>query len=292
MNSIKTSISQPLFNPVLEQGNDVVRIVALAAGLVKNVTGVTNFISYYTMLDAMDHLKKHPAFRMEIKKSFRTAMDMYFDYEKKLRYSSAPRFFCVDDIPAEYRNRYKSDLTDSEYFEMWRDVGASSYSKYSKELKVLYWKYRKSIESHGVKYADIISYVLLAGTSLMMSFKFLSLLLQRISDETGISIKRIDLLFGSFKLDDVYAQWEKSVRLLEGKIDTKFNLSPAEDRNIYLGMRQLERAITADLLKMDGMRDAMELNRDKFASKYEYRLAVSEINSISASDDDVEEILG
>lgn len=262
-------------------------IICRMAGLVKQTTGTTNFIAYYTMLDAMDHIKKHPAFKQEVKKAFNKAMQKYHEYEAGLRYSKAPRFFSVKDIPAEVRAKYKKDLTDAEYWNMWCDVGASSYTSYSKQLKVLYWKYKRSLDDHGVKHADLLAWVLLADASLVLSVKYYDYLITTVSEHARIALTPLDRCFKLFSLEGVEAVWDEAIKELQKHVNTDFNLSPSEDRNIYLGLRQLEEAISGDIMRYDGLREAMELNKDVFATKYDYRAAINDINRLSETEPDL-----
>lgn len=263
------------------------RVLCSMAGLVKQTTGTTNFIAYYTMMDAMDHVRKHPAFKREVKMAFNIAKKKYNDYEKSLRFSNRPRFFCVEDIPEHVREKYKKGMTDTEYWNMWCDVGASSYASYSKELKVLYWKYHKSLNGHGVKHADILAWVLLADAALMLSVKYYDYLIKTVSEHCRLSYEQVDRCFSLFSLEGVEDAWDAAITEMQKHVNTNFNLSPSEDRNIYLGLRQLEEAISDDIMRYGGLREAIDMNKGVFASKWDYRQAVNEINRLSETEPDL-----
>ncbi len=111
---------------------EVERDIAQCSGFVKMMCGVANNCAYYVMMDALDHIRKHPRYAdKNIKRLFEgkpnSALDFYKRYRNRLRWPMGDdiRFFHIADLTEEARRKYGAPITDEQYFEFWEATGGA-----------------------------------------------------------------------------------------------------------------------------------------------------------------------
>ena len=109
---------------------EVERDIMQCSGFVKMMCGVANNCAYYVMMDALDHIRKHPRYAdKSIKRLFEgkpnSALDFYKRYRNRLRWPMGDdnRFFHIADLTEEARRKYGAPITDEQYFEFWEATG-------------------------------------------------------------------------------------------------------------------------------------------------------------------------
>ena len=132
---------------------ELIDVLCQAAGYAKLVCGVGNNAAHMAMLDGYDHARRCKAYRHEIKRAFKMAIDEWHTYEKHLLHEQQFRMFHVADMPEEVRRKY-GDITDREYYDYWSATGCTAYEKTRPLLTSLQNKYRKSLVRHGY---DVVS---------------------------------------------------------------------------------------------------------------------------------------
>lgn len=82
-----------------------------AAGYMKAVCGVGNNAAHMVMLEALDHIRLCKAYRQEVKRSFKQAIEEWHVYERRLWGETHFQMFCVADMPEKMRRKYDDTLT-------------------------------------------------------------------------------------------------------------------------------------------------------------------------------------
>lgn len=129
---MKLSLISRANNPTGMTVAEVERDIAQCSGFVKMMCGVANNCAYYVMMDALDHIRKHPRYAdNKIKRLFEdkpnSALDFYKRYRNRLRWPMGHdlRFFHVADLTEEARKKYGEPMTDEQYFEFWEATGGA-----------------------------------------------------------------------------------------------------------------------------------------------------------------------
>ncbi len=227
-----------------EQLRAVTQAVASAAGLVKVVVGTANNAAWMACLDAFDNVRRHPAYRHQVKHAYRKCFDALHAYERELIYTDTNRFFHVDDLEPEARKLFAEKLTDREYYDFWVAFGIEAYSDTKPFYTSLVNKCRLAYVAHGYQHPDILAWSIAAGLCLDIAANVVyqaALRRCRENEEWAhlhIPDKVWDDVFHAFDLSHVARLWADAHRLLSGH-DDMVPLSDIEQRNIEMGFTQL-----------------------------------------------------
>lgn len=223
------------------------RQLAVASGYVKLMTGVGNNAAITVMMHAYNVVagigddekgrprQAHPNFRHECKRAYQDALREYEAYESRLLHASTKRFFHLADLDEKHRKVY-GDITDREYFDFWRGLGAKPYTDTLPFIRALHNKYRLSLVNHHVPYAEILAWPMAATACLTLAVEMYDMAI-RAMERAGISRKVGEAIFGKFSLRPLLTRWTRAMFLTEPK--SEYELDPTEDRNIEIGIRQI-----------------------------------------------------
>lgn len=226
-----------------ERQETLAQIAGIISGLVKTTCGVANNAAWMACLEALGKVKEHPRYRkraadgISIKKRFKDVVDQYHKYERNLLYGGPPYFFRLKDLPPDRRKSF-GDITDSEYFDMWTAIGAQAYSRTRQFITCLVNKFKLSLESHGVKNADIIAWVITATTCLKIAVRVYGSALDNAGNTVGIAPSELNKIYKAFNMRVICELWMKAELAIEPSTD--YDLDGVELKNIQLGIMQLE----------------------------------------------------
>lgn len=105
-----------------------------AAAVVKLVCGVGNNAAWVVMMEGYDHAQRCKCIRRGVKGGhmvgwyFKRAINNFNDYERHLLRAQENRMFHMADMSEDVRRKY-GDISDDEYYEFWKGVGAIAYGK-------------------------------------------------------------------------------------------------------------------------------------------------------------------
>ena len=105
-----------------------------SAAVVKLVCGVGNNAAWVVMMEGYDHAKRCKGIRRGVKGGhlvgwyFKRAINDFNDYERHLLRAQENRMFHLADMSEDVRRKY-GDISDDEYYEFWKGVGAVAYGK-------------------------------------------------------------------------------------------------------------------------------------------------------------------
>ncbi len=223
------------------QFNEIAQAFAQASALVKTTVGVGNNAAWMACLDAFDHIRRHPAYRHNVKVAYKKCFDALKAYERALVHARSNRFFHLDDMTPATRKIY-GDITDRDYYDFWAAFGYQAYSDNYPFYTCLVNKLRLAYLGHGEQYPDILAWSTAAGLRLDMAGEIYSSALRRCADaeewkHIGIPSKGWEAVFSSFDISHVARLWTEAHRLLSGR--DEFQLDPTEKRNIEIGYQQL-----------------------------------------------------
>lgn len=255
-------------------------ILGNIAGHFKSVTGVSNNAAWMMCLDALDVLKKHPNYKGRVKYEFRRIYEVYKKYEHRLLYASAPRFFHVEDFTKETMERYKEGLTDREYYDFWCSLANATYQRTRKGvITVLMHKYKKSLDQHNVPHSDILQYALTAQACLVLSVKIYASLVRQAAKVYQLPVDGIKRTFEPFCMKDISNAWYRAINMLEPKTE-EYELEPSEERNIQLGLIQLEEEWASYENFYESAIESVKEYDEVFKSAKEQKKAVKEIKKL------------
>lgn len=267
-------------NPAGYNLEQLQHVLSDVAGHFKSVTGVSNNAAWLMCLDALDVLKKHPNYKGRVKYEFKRVYEAYRKYEHKLLYATAPRFFHVEDFTEETMKRYKEGLTDREYYDFWCSLADATYQRTRKGIvTVLMHKYKKSLDAHNVPHSDILQYALLAQACLVLSVKVYASLVRQASKVFQLPPEGIKAVFDPFCMKDISNAWYRAINMLEPKTE-EYSLEPSEERNIQLGLIQLEEEWASYENFYNSAIESVKEYDEVFKSSKEQKKAVKEIKRL------------
>ena len=262
-------------NATYANETEVRRVLAQLAGVVKFALGIANNAAYYCYRDAMDQIRRHPNYRNNIKQEFKKVEKEWADYEAHLLHNENNRFFHVDDMGPEIRKKYHDGMTDREYFEWWQATGADAYSKKSPFVKSMANKYRKSLALHGGRHPDIIGWGMVTECMLQYAEKTYQSTMKQIINVSGIPKQIMFPIFDCFRLNRIEKAWYRALSMLEPLAAS--DISPEEQRDINLGLQDIEEQFFDVNAMFDSMQGAVEDYAEVFATKGYQKKALREI---------------
>lgn len=255
---------------------EVAHALAAAASVVKLITGTANNAAWLVMMHAHDQIRKHPKYKHETKRAYKAAIRAWHDYETALVTANTNRFFHVDDMAEHVRRKY-GNITDAQYYEFWTSMGGTAYLQTKPMITSLWNKFRLSLLQHNVKHAEKVAWVMTALSCLELAVKMYESALRTVRENSGLPPSLINSIFACFSLRHISALWRKALDMTE---DITYDIDEVEERNIELGVRQLQDAWTNGHLLYDSVRQSITDYDDVFRNKMEMRMALAEINTI------------
>ena len=243
-------------------------IIPTIAAYMKTAVGAANNAAWYVCLEAHDHIKQHPAYRQKVKQAYRAAIAQLHRYENRLLHAEVNRLFHVDDLPAEQRARF-GDITDRDYYDMWASSGVGPYEQTRPIITSLWNKYRLSLINHNVRHADLLAWPMTAMCTLKLALKFYRSAVDGAHREWGLPLSILETVFGQLSLEAVCKEWEKALNLTDPQF-MDYDLDEVEERNIQLGLRQLEEVWSSPDVIIGGVYASVKDWKENFASKAEH----------------------
>jgi hypothetical protein len=259
----------------------IIEDLARSASVVKLVCGVANNATWLVMMDAHDSIKKHPNYRGRVKYLYKQAFKEFKNNERQLLYANENRMFHLADMTPETRKIY-GNITDAQYFEYWRGLGAKAYTEGHQWVSSLDNKYRLSLLKHQTSNAEILAKVMTAQACLeLASHMYESALNACVKDfELPMSIMRD--IFKYFSLRKVADIWKNALTMTAP--DTQnYELDEVEDKNIAQGIMQLEMEWSDPKMIYGSAFTATEDFEEIFRTKGEWKKAMMEIGEVKNS---------
>lgn len=257
---------------------DIERRLATAASVVKLVCGVGNNAAWFTMLEALDHARQCRRYKHTVKREFNRAVEMFHRYERELVNNQHNRMFHLADMSDAVRKKY-GDISDREYYDFWKSIGGKAYQAARPQLTSLHNKYRLSLQQHGVPFAERVAWVMVAQSTLELAVKFYHSALQEANHDDKIPQRIMEHIFGQFSLAAVRRQWRIALALLSPESE-RYDLDKVEERNIEMGLIQLEEALSNPSIFYDSTLQSVEDYDDIFRTKGENKKAMREIANL------------
>ena len=249
-------------------------------------------------------------------RQFFTEWDAY-ERRLRLPASGETRFFHVADMPPEARRMYRMtretakamsvpggspagekaakqvrktadrDMTDAEYFEFWQGTGALAYERSQPLIGSLHNKFRLSLQRHDVPHADTVAWAMVALSALELACDVWSRAMrsckEAMDDEfpslpaNALSLEYLSSLWRVFSVRRPADTWRRFLSLLAPETDG-YALDPDEERNIDLGLRQLQELWISKDLPYDATIQAVEdFQDDVFRTKGTAKKAIRQL---------------
>lgn len=246
--------------------------LAVAANVVKLICGVANNAAALIMLEANDQLKKHSCYRHSSKMFFRQSLRKHREMERDLLHARFNRFFHLAAMSEDTRKFY-GHISDSDYFELWQGIGARAYDETRPLITSLWNKYRLSLIQHHIQHADIIAWAMTGMAALELACKMYTDAVHDMALRYNIPVETMEHLFVSFNLRPVAELWRKGLDAIEPTA-MSYDLDEVEDRNIDLGLIQLEDAWSNPAFVFDCGAMSVEDFSELFRTKGEWKKAI------------------
>lgn len=243
-----------------------------AASVVKLICGVANNATALIMLDAHDKMKQHPNYRHRVKYLYHKAINKQREQERTLLHARTNRFFHLGDMTDETRKIY-GNISDAEYFEFWQGLGARAYTDTRPMVTSLWNKYRLSLCHHGILHADTLAWSMTAMAALELACKMYESVVRTVAKDNDLPHAAINMVFSGFYIRPVADLWRKAMEESEPKANG-YELDEIEQRNIQLGLRQLEEAWSNTHHIFDMASGATEDFAEVFRTKGEWKKAL------------------
>lgn len=235
-----------------------------AAGYVKLVCGVGNNAAHMAMLDGYDHARRCKAYRHEVKRAFKQAIEEWHVYERRLLHEKTFRMFCVADMPENVRRKY-GDISDRQYYDYWTGTGCAAYERTRPLLTSLQNKYKKSLVRHGYEDADHVAWVMVGMACLELACAMYERTIADCPENYDVPLKPARLVFGQLSLLNVKEKWNKALTMLTAGYEHP--LDKDEERDITLGLDQLTETWVDSSLHFQSAMDTAEDYGEVFRTK-------------------------
>lgn len=284
-------------NPKNMTIREIELLMAQCAGFVKMMMGAANNAALVVMMDCLNKIadvrpkdeymvrpcSPHPKYKHKVKRDFARAIDEYKRYRTNLVHPAPDtvRFFRLQDMPDEARRKY-GVVTDMQYFEFWEATGALVYQKSQPLIGSLQNKFFLSMRAHGVPYADLVAWGLVAETVLKLAVNIFEQTMCGVNAacEGLLSESQIWQIYAPFSLERISAAWQRALVALAPETDD-YSLDEAEERNVALGVEQLEELWTSTDLPFDATIKAVyDYSDEIFATKGFAKKAVRELTEM------------
>lgn len=250
------------------------------------MTGVGNNAAWLVMMEGYDAARRCRGYRRSVKGGhtvgwyFKRAVNLFHDYEHNLLRAQINRMFHLADMSENIRRRY-GNISDDEYYEFWKGVGAVAYAKTKPMITSLWNKYRLSLQQHGIKDAEHIAWVMTAQAALDLAGAMYESAMKEC--QTGYNLPRrvLDHVFSQFSLKKVSAAWMKAMMMLAPETEP-LKLDPTEEKNIDIGLQQLMEAWMEPELLYSSTSGAVEDFEEIFATKGFKKKVLREIAEVKA----------
>ena len=250
----------------------------MAVAQVKLATGIGNNAAWAACLEAHDHIKQHSAYRHMVKRAYKAALEEFHDYERRLVHAQRNRMFHVADMSERTRKIY-GNITDREYYDFWAATGANAYHDNRLLVTSLVNKYRMSLVKHDVRQAELLAWPMAALACLELSRQIYEVTLQVVIDTHNLPRSIVDEVFGQFSLSRVTACWHTALTMTDPRA-TQYALDNLEERNIILGIEQLQDAWVDTSEHLTATAKTMLNYEDVFRTKGEMKKAVREVEDL------------
>ena len=257
-----------------------------SAAVVKLVCGVGNNAAWVVMMEGYDHAKRCKGIRRGVKGGhmvgwyFKRAINDFNDYERHLLRAQENRMFHLADMSEDVRRKY-GDISDDEYYEFWKGVGAVAYGKTKPMVTSLWNKYRVSLLSHDVKDAEHVAWVMTTQAALDLAVVLYKKSIEECRNSYGLNESLLTSIFGQFNLQTISDDWRRAMLLLEPQIES-ITLDDTEDKNIQHGLRQLLEAWTDPELLYSSTSGAVEDYEEIFSTQGFKKKVLREIAEVKS----------
>lgn len=271
--------------------------VSQCSGLVKMMCGVANNCAISVVRHAWSLIADirdkesyeqerphhpHPGCRQRAKQLFAQFFREWAAMESTLAYPTHGdvRFFHVDDMPAEARKKYGA-MTDGEYFEFWKGVGAQAFKQSMPLVTSLQNKYRKSLERHGIREAHLAAWAMTAYTVLELACDmWRNVMLSCHEAIPEVEIEVLEGIWRPFLVQRPTDTWRKAMLLMAKEVGD-YKLDDDEERNIELGVEQLRELWISVDLPFDSTIAAVEdFDKDIFRTRGEAKKSIRELTEM------------
>jgi hypothetical protein len=254
---------------------EMARRVSIAAGSVRTICGLANNAAWACCLEALDHLKTHPAYKQNVKQAFQKAVSEFKAYERRLVYATDYRLFHLDDLTPAYRKRFGA-ITDREYYEYWCATGATAYAQKRAWFVSLWNKYRQSLRKHQVAHDSAVAWGMTGYTCLKLSTEIHEQSIEAAAADLCVPAAILTSLFEPLAMRAVTERWNRAMGMME-PWTCGYVLDESEERNIQLGVVQLSELLTGMDTMTDALSETAEAYDDVFRTKGEQKKALRKI---------------
>ena len=250
----------------------------LCIGYFKTVCNPCNTAAQMVMYHAHDQVKKHPAYKREVKKKYKAALDAMNTYRNTLK--TIPTMFSLSDLKPKDRKRFSPTATSTDYYDWWESIGAQAYEKAKTFIYSMQHKYYKSLLAHGAEYADILAWVLTETAILAMADDIYQRAVRQSVGAFHLYRSEVIRLCHYFSLDGVAKAW-KAAMYATADIGN-YRLTEEEDMNITNGLEQLAQIWVAPDTVYGAASEATADFPELFASKAQQRKTMSTYAELKA----------
>lgn len=260
--------------------------LGIAAKLVKTSCSIGNNAAWGVMMDAYDQAKQCRRFKQNIKGGkrvswfFKKAILDFNQYEHNLLKAKVNCMFHVANMDKEYRRRY-GDITDEQFYELWKGTGAIARRDTSQLITSLWNKHRLNLVHLGIGEAEHKAWLMTAQSCLDMSVTILEGAYRQ-CDDMGIPRDVTESVFNQFSLDKVSDSWSNAIYILDPEIKTS-TACPLDEKNIHMGIEQLMDAWMGTDSIFDSVNGSVEDYEEVFATKGFKKKALREVAEMRAA---------
>lgn len=264
--------------------DEVIRQVSAAASMVKLCCGVANNAAWVVTLDAFDQVKMHRNIDKRMQGGhkllwmYKQAIEEFHKYERRLIYATENRMFHVDDMSDAVRKKY-GNITDRQYYEFWASIGGETYERTKPMITSLWNKYRLSLIHHNIEQPDIVAWAMTAQACLELAVKVCDNAIISVSDRSILTKDVSRRIFSQFSVREVAKAWMRALQATDPLTDT-YELDHTEERNIEMGLEQLEEAWLSTDTMYESTAGSIEDYDDVFRTKGEQKKALREIGEL------------
>lgn len=199
------------------------------------ITGICNNAAWNIAMNCHDQAKKHPLYRQQVKRAFKTVLERHKSYRLGVKYAKN-ELINVNQMPTQLKAKYKDGITQDEYIEIWEGYGSAAYMESQPLVSSLHHKYKKAYDRLGVKHSDILAHIMVGHTVLLIATSIYEQYLEIFETDHKVNAKYSHSVYKCLSLRPILDAWQNAMNVLDNSV---YALTEEEAHNIELGVQQI-----------------------------------------------------
>ena len=265
---------------------------ATMSGVLKAEMGIVFPFQWYGCLDIIDKVKATKHFKQGVKKGLNGYLSEMKIKRAQLLYPplGSTRMFHVGDFNKSTLMKFREDITDEEYYDLWESQGLVAHAKNKTLINSLIWKLQKSFNERGDKNAEVLALLCAGEAIIRLCLVHHNEKMKVFRDQYGYGLEDVHRCFEMFNIAKAAHQWHIALNSLDHNICEKL-CEILDERNVVIGLKQIMEELTEVDNVLNITRENVVNNREIFRNKRTWLGEIQNIDEMIADAPEAEKVL-